>query len=140
MCRPGTPIDTEARLRGTSAYFPDRAIPMLPLELSTGLCSLNPKLDRLCVSALLEIDHSGDVVRQEFVRGVMRSVERMTYTDVHLLLEGDAGLQRALWQSAGAIPADEGVGADPESEARSAGDRLISTCPSRSSNLMNGGR
>jgi ribonuclease R len=91
--RPGAPIDVEARLRGTSVYFPDRAIPMLPLELSTGLCSLNPKLDRLCVSALLEIDHNGDVVRQEFVRGVMRSVERMTYTDVHLLLEGDAGLR-----------------------------------------------
>jgi ribonuclease R len=91
--RPGTPIDTEARLRGTSVYFPDRAIPMLPLELSTGLCSLNPKLDRLCVSALLEIDHQGDVVSQEFVRGIMRSAERMTYTNVHLLLEGDAGLR-----------------------------------------------
>ncbi|MGE5647278.1 MAG: ribonuclease R [Acidobacteriota bacterium] len=91
--RPGTPIDVEARLRGTSVYFPDRAIPMLPLELSTGLCSLNPRVDRLCVSALLEIDHQGDVVGQEFVRGVMRSVERMTYTNVHLLLEGDAGLR-----------------------------------------------
>jgi ribonuclease R len=89
--RPGCPIDAEARLRGTSVYFPDRAIPMLPLELSTGLCSLNPKVDRLCVSALLEIDHSGDVVNQEFVRGIMRSVERMTYTNVHLLLEGDPG-------------------------------------------------
>ncbi|HWR51134.1 MAG TPA: VacB/RNase II family 3'-5' exoribonuclease [Bryobacteraceae bacterium] len=88
---PGSPIDTEARLRGTSVYFPDRAIPMLPLELSTGLCSLNPKVDRLCVSALLEIDNRGDIVKQEFVRGVMRSVERMTYTNVHLLLEGDAG-------------------------------------------------
>ncbi|HVX65730.1 MAG TPA: VacB/RNase II family 3'-5' exoribonuclease [Bryobacteraceae bacterium] len=89
--RPGTPIDAEAQLRGTSVYFPDRAIPMLPLELSTGLCSLNPKVDRLCVSALLEIDHSGDIVSQEFVRGIMRSVERMTYTNVHLLLEGDPG-------------------------------------------------
>jgi ribonuclease R len=89
--RPGSAIDAEARLRGTSVYFPDRAIPMLPLELSTGLCSLNPKVDRLCVSALLEIDNRGDIVRQEFVRGVMRSVERMTYTNVHLLLEGDTG-------------------------------------------------
>jgi ribonuclease R len=88
--RPGTPVDSEARLRGTSVYFPDRAIPMLPLELSTGLCSLNPHLDRLTLSVLLEIDHHGDVVRQEFLRGVIRSAERMTYNNVHLLLEGDA--------------------------------------------------
>ncbi len=91
--RPGTPIDTEARLRGTSAYFPDRAIPMLPLELSTSLCSLNPHVDRLTLSVLLEIDHRGDVVGQEFAPGVIRSAERMTYTNVHLLLEGDAGLK-----------------------------------------------
>jgi ribonuclease R len=99
--RPGTPIDEEARLRGTSVYFPDRAIPMLPLELSTGLCSLNPKLDRLSVSVLLEIDHRGDVVSQEFVRGIMRSVERMTYTNVHLLLEGDPGLRERYGHLAG---------------------------------------
>jgi ribonuclease R len=91
--RPGTPIDTEARLRGTSVYFPDRAIPMLPLELSTGLCSLNPRADRLTVSVLLEIDHRGDTVSQEFVRGVIRSAERLTYTQVHLLLEGDAAMR-----------------------------------------------
>jgi ribonuclease R len=91
--RPGTPVDAEARLRGTSVYFPDRAIPMLPLELSTGLCSLNPHVDRLTQSVLLEIDHRGDIVAQEFVRGVIRSAERMTYTNVHLLLEGDAGLK-----------------------------------------------
>jgi ribonuclease R len=91
--RPGTPIDSEARLRGTSVYFPDRAVPMLPFELSTNICSLNPQADRLVVSALLEIDHQGAVVAQEFVSGVIRSVERMTYTAVHLLLEGDAGLR-----------------------------------------------
>jgi ribonuclease R len=89
--RPGTPIDAEARLRGTSVYFPDRAIPMLPLELSTELCSLKPKVDRLVLSALLEIDNRGEIVSQEFVRGVIRSVERMTYTNVHLLLEGEGG-------------------------------------------------
>ena len=90
--RPGTPIDDEAFLRGTSVYFPDRAVPMLPLELSTEICSLKPQVDRLVLSALLEIDHSGDVVSQRFVRGVIRSAERMTYTNVHSLLEGDAGL------------------------------------------------
>jgi ribonuclease R len=91
--RPGTPIDSEARLRGTSIYFPDRAVPMLPFELSTNICSLNPHLDRLVLSALMEFDHSGDMVEQKFVRGVIRSAERMTYTDVHLLLEGDAKLR-----------------------------------------------
>ena len=91
--RPGTPIDAEARLRGTSVYFPDRAVPMLPFELSTNLCSLNPHLDRLVLSALMEFDHHGDMVAQKFVRGVIRSAERMTYTDVHLLLEGDAKLR-----------------------------------------------
>ena len=90
---PGTPMDVEARLRGTSVYFPDRAVPMLPFELSTYLCSLVPHADRLVLSALLEIDHQGEVVRQEFCEGVIRSAERMTYTDVHLLLEGDAGLR-----------------------------------------------
>jgi ribonuclease R len=89
--RPGTPIDEEARLRGTSVYFPDRAIPMLPLELSTELCSLKPRMDRLALSVLLEIDHRGDVVSQEIVPGVIRSIERMTYTNVHLVLEGDPG-------------------------------------------------
>lgn len=91
--RPNSPIDREAALRGTSVYFPDRAVPMLPLELSTGICSLNPKADRLVLSVLLEIDHRGDVVAQEFTRGVIRSAERLTYTAVHLLLAGDAGLR-----------------------------------------------
>jgi ribonuclease R len=91
--RPGTPIDREALARGASVYFPDRAVPMLPLELSTEICSLKPQVDRLCVSALLEIDRQGDVVAQEFCRGVMRSAERMTYTAVHLILAGDPGLR-----------------------------------------------
>ena len=90
--RPGTPIDREALLRGTSVYFPDRAVPMLPLELSTGLCSLRPHEDRLVMSALLEIDSQGEVVAQEFMRGVIRSAERMTYTAVHGALEGDPDL------------------------------------------------
>jgi ribonuclease R len=91
--QPGTPIDIEAVLRGTSVYFPDRAVPMLPVELSTDICSLRPQEDRLVLSALLEIDHQGDVVNQEFTRGVIRSAERMTYTDVYGVLEGDAALR-----------------------------------------------
>ena len=90
---PNSPIDTEARLRGTSVYFPDRAVPMLPFELSTNICSLVPHSDRLVLSALMEIDRKGDLVAQEFTPGVIRSAERMTYTNVHLLLEGDAGLR-----------------------------------------------
>ena len=91
--RPGSPIDREARLRGTSVYFPDRAVPMLPVELSTDQCSLLPNEDRLVMSALLEIDPRGDIVGQQFMRGVIRSAERMTYTAVHGVLEGDASLR-----------------------------------------------
>ncbi len=91
--RPGSAIDREALLRGTSVYFPDRAVPMLPVELSTDQCSLRPGQDRLVLSALLEIDSKGDVVSQEFTRGVIRSAERMTYTAVHGVLEGDPGLR-----------------------------------------------
>ncbi len=92
--RPGTPIDEEAFLRGTSVYFPDRAVPMLPLELSTEICSLKPNVDRLVLSVELEIDRRGDILAQRFGRGVIRSVERMTYTDVHALLEGDPDLRQ----------------------------------------------
>ena len=92
--KPGSPIDEEAFLRGTSVYFPDRAVPMLPLELSTEICSLKPGVDRLVLSVQLEIDRRGDVLSQRFSRGVIRSVERMTYTDVHALLEGDAALRQ----------------------------------------------
>ncbi len=91
--KPGSHIDREAELRGNSVYFPDRAVPMLPLDLSTDICSLNPNVDRLTMSALLEIDNRGHVVSQRLCRSVIRSAERMTYTNVHLLLEGDEGLR-----------------------------------------------
>ena len=91
--KPGTPIDDEALRRGTSVYFPDRAVPMLPVELSTDICSLRPQEDRLVLSAVMEIDHQGDVVHQEFMRGVIRSVERMTYANVFRVLEGDAAMR-----------------------------------------------
>jgi ribonuclease R len=91
--KPGSAIDSEAQLRGTSVYFPDRAVPMLPFELSTNVCSLLPRQDRLVFSALLEIDRQGGIISAEFCRGVIRSAERMTYTKVHKLLEGDAELR-----------------------------------------------
>ena len=91
--KPGSAIDREALLRGTSVYFPDRAVPMLPVQLSTDQCSLRPHEDRLVISAVLEIDHHGAIVSQRFARGVIRSVERMTYTAVHGILEGDAALR-----------------------------------------------
>jgi ribonuclease R len=87
-------IDQEARLRGTSVYFPDRAVPMLPLELSTDICSLRPHLDRLVLSCVMEIDHQGEVLGYELNEGVIRSAERMTYTAVKSVLEGDAGLRK----------------------------------------------
>jgi ribonuclease R len=82
-------LDREARLRGTSVYFPNRAVSMLPEELSNGICSLNPKVDRLVMSVLMEMDAEGNMVRSEFAPGVIRSAERMTYTNVHKVLEGD---------------------------------------------------
>ena len=91
--KPGTAIDFEAQMRGTSVYFPDRAVPMLPFELSTNICSLKPQVDRLVISALIEIDHQGDPLSFGFCRGVIRSAERMTYTGVYKLLEGDAELK-----------------------------------------------
>jgi ribonuclease R len=87
----GSSLDQEARLRGTSVYFPDRAVPMLPLELSTDVCSLRPHLDRLVLSCVMEIDNQGEVVGYELNEGVIRSAERMTYTDVNAVLEGDPG-------------------------------------------------
>ena len=84
-----SPLDREARLRGTSVYFPNRAVPMLPEELSNGICSLNPKVDRLVMSAIMEIDETGKMVGSDFTAGVIRSVERMTYTNVNKVLEHD---------------------------------------------------
>ncbi len=87
--RAGTALDREARLRGTSVYFPDRAVPMLPLELSNGICSLNPHVDRLVMSVLMQIDPQGQIVEYELVPGIIRSAERMTYTAVRDILSGE---------------------------------------------------
>ena len=93
---PGSALDLEARLRGTSVYFPDRAIPMLPQELSTDICSLRPNEDRLVLSCLMQLDAAARIESFEIVEGVIRSAARMTYTDVHAILDGDAAT-RALY-------------------------------------------
>jgi ribonuclease R len=87
--RPASALDLEARLRGTSVYFPDRAVPMLPEALSNEICSLRPGVDRLVMSAELELDDRGEITRADFAPGVIRSAARMTYTDVHKVLDGD---------------------------------------------------
>jgi len=90
----GSALDQEARLRGTSVYFPDRAVPMLPLELSSDICSLRPHVDRLVLSCTMEIDHRGEIVGYEINEGVIRSAERMTYTAVNAVLEGDLATRK----------------------------------------------
>jgi ribonuclease R len=87
---PDSALDQEARLRGTSVYFPDRAVPMLPLELSTDICSLRPQVDRLVLSCVMQIDSRGEILGYELCEGVIRSAERMTYNAVNALIEGDA--------------------------------------------------
>jgi ribonuclease R len=82
----GSALDEEAYERGTSVYFPERAVHMFPSELSTGLCSLNPQVDRLVQSCLMEIDRHGSVVRYELHDGVIHSNARMTYTEVNAVV------------------------------------------------------
>ena len=84
--KPETALDQEAYSRGTSVYFPDRAIPMLPEALSNGICSLNPNEDRLTKTACMEINDKGEVIRIRFFDSVIRSHERMTYTAVRRIL------------------------------------------------------
>jgi len=83
---PDTALDQEAYARSTSVYFPDRAIPMLPEALSNGICSLKPHEDRLTKTVCIEINAKGDVIRSRFFNSVIRSNERMTYTDVRRIL------------------------------------------------------
>nr|WP_277613899.1 ribonuclease R [Neobacillus muris] len=82
----GTPIDREAADRATSVYLVDRVIPMIPHRLSNGICSLNPKVDRLVLSCEMEIDTEGQAVSHEIFQSVIKTTERMTYHDVNLIL------------------------------------------------------
>ena len=80
---PDSPLDKEAFNRGTSVYFPQRVVPMLPESLSNGLCSLNPDVDRLCMVCDMSIDMEGQIKRSKFYPATMRSHARLTYTEVH---------------------------------------------------------
>lgn len=92
--REGSALDQEALLRGTSVYFPDRVIPMLPRELSNNICSLNAHVDRLAFSVMMDVDFMGNVTNHEIFESVIHIRERMTYTNVYKILEeNDAELK-----------------------------------------------
>ena len=84
----GGGLDVEARLRGTSVYFPDRVVPMLPESLSNGLCSLNPQVDRLCLVCDMRVSKNGEITKSGFYRGLMKSAARLTYGEVDRLQRG----------------------------------------------------
>jgi ribonuclease R len=121
----GSAIDEEARKRGTSVYFPDRAVPMLPLELSTDICSLRPDVERLVLSCIMEIDSHGEVAYYELAEGVIRSVQRMTYTDVNAIIEARSGAQGA---PSFARSLRKGWGEDDRDESHS-GEKEVGTVP-----------
>lgn len=83
----GSPLDLEAFHRGTSVYFADQVVPMLPEALSNGICSLNPQVDRLALSCIMTMDGHGAMLGHKLAKTVIRSTERMTYEDCNLLLE-----------------------------------------------------
>lgn len=97
-----SPIDVEAEERGTSVYLVDRVIPMIPHRLSNGICSLNPKVDRLTLSCEMEITSDGEVVSHEIFQSVIKTTERMTYADVNSILHDKDEELRAKYE--GLVP------------------------------------
>lgn len=95
--RPGAPIDKEGYERGNSVYFPRRVIPMLPEELSNGLCSLNPEVDRLCMVCEMEISSLGNIKKHRFYPAVMHSKARLTYNQVWDWLSANEAPQEKAW-------------------------------------------
>lgn len=90
---PGSPLDDEAYRRGTSVYYPGHVVPMLPVTLSNGICSLNPDVDRLAFSALMEFDKEGRCHKSTFSKTVIRSKARMTYNKVNQIFAGDPAVR-----------------------------------------------
>lgn len=88
----GSELDKEALRRGTSVYVTDRVVPMLPERLSNGICSLNPRVDRLTQSAIMEISPKGRVVNYQLTQSVIKTAHRMTYSDVNAIIAGDQAL------------------------------------------------
>jgi len=93
-------LDIEARKRGTSVYFPGTVVPMLPKELSNGICSLNPLCDRLCLSVILHYDKNANLIKHKICESVIRSKYRLTYDNVTKLLEGDDNLKKEYFEIA----------------------------------------
>ena len=90
---PDSAMDNEARARGTSVYFPDRVIPMLPEKISNHLCSLNPKVDRLAMSVMMHLSRAGEVLDYSFHKSIIHSKERMAYEDVQEVLNGNTEIE-----------------------------------------------
>lgn len=103
--KPGSSLDGEAFRRGTSVYYADKVIPMLPKELSNGICSLNPGEDRLAFSALMELSPAGELVSWEFRKSIIRSRVKGVYTEVNCLLAGeeDAALKEKYAETADSL-------------------------------------
>ncbi len=124
----GSALDEEAYERATSVYFPDRAVHMFPSELATGLCSLNPDVDRLVQSCLMEVDRKGTVVRYEMHDGVIHSNARMTYTDVNAILtDRDPDAIGAVSAARAAVRDDAATCSTSSTRAATAAARSTST-------------
>jgi ribonuclease R len=108
--RRDTVLDKEARRRGNSIYLPDKVIPMLPEQLSNGICSLNPDVDRLTLSAFITIDGVGNIIGKRFAKTIIRSKLRLTYEEAFAVLEGKretgVGKQKKAVPSISHVPAD----------------------------------
>ena len=86
--KPGSSIWKEAEIRSTSNYLGNKVLPMLPVELSNGICSLNPNVDRFSLSCIMEINHSGEVVNSKITKGIIHSKKKMNYDAIQDVIDG----------------------------------------------------